>query len=144
MLQIVHVTAHGRIQSVEVKRQQVRIRQPQHRGAHSLRQRAPINEPNIAEMREPVVIVVHRMINATIVFAAELQVQRSYAREVEKRRVVGSRSQRLDRPGCSGSQPLPLLARIRSGNTSQLPALPHRDIFFRVADLARDLVHKCF
>ena len=66
----------------------------QGRRANRLRHCAPVNKVGIGKMRVPVKIVVDRVINPAVIFAAIAEVQRRDTQMIEKRSEVRPRSQR--------------------------------------------------
>ena len=96
-LQIVDIAVHGLGEIAELEGQHVRIRQPHHRRAGGLRQRAAVDEIGVGEMRVPVEIVVNGMINAaSAAFPAEAEIDRRDAQMVDERRVIRTRPKRPD------------------------------------------------
>ena len=93
------VVGSYRVNEVAVlKRQDVGVGQPDDRGATGLRQRSPVGEVGVEEVRVEVEVVVDRVIDAALVLAAVADVQRRDAEMLEKRREVGARPERADAP----------------------------------------------
>ncbi len=88
--QFFHISLHGVRKIVEFERQQIRIGQSHDCGSGGLRQRAAIHKIRIAEMREPVEIIVNRMVDSAAVFAAKAQIQRSDSVMLKESAVVGT------------------------------------------------------
>ena len=112
--------------------------------AAGLRQRAPVDEVSVAEMRVPVIVVVDRVIDAAAIFAAETNVQRGDAIVLEERREIRTGTERRDAQVAALANLLTLLGGFRRGDFMKLVALPRRQLCFRIGDVARDLVGEFF
>ncbi len=84
LLQFVEVAMDGVGEIGELVGQQIGVGQPHHRGSGGLRERAPVAEVGIGEMRVPVEIVVDGVVDAAAIFVAIAQIQRSDAEVIEK------------------------------------------------------------
>ncbi len=81
----------------ELERHHVGISEPDHGRAHRLSQRTAVGEVAVEELREMVVVVVNRVIDAVrLIESAERQVDRRDTRVLQEGRIVGARPQRTD------------------------------------------------
>ena len=104
----------------------------------------PYYKIRIAEMGVPVEVVVNRVVDAAVVFAAEADIHGGDAIVLQKSGVVGSGAKRTDALISALAQLLALLRRFGFGNFVQVIALPGGKLGFRIADLARDIVAEFF
>src|SRR5258705_6673886 len=89
-LKLLYVGLNGFREIREREGEEVRVCQTQHRGAGCLGKRAAIHERCIAEVREPVEVVVDGMIDAAIILSAVPEIERWDAQRVDETRVVRS------------------------------------------------------
>jgi len=127
---------------MEIERQQLRIRQPYHRGPGGLRQGSPVDELRVGEVRVPVEVVVDRVIDAAGILAAEIQVHTRHAQVIQKGGVVGARTQRVNPQVRTLPRFLPLRQGVPLGarNAERLQPLPDGSLGFRIFDIARHAV----
>ena len=123
-LQFLQVSLHGVCKIAELERKQVRVRQPNDCGAAGLRERAPINKVRVAEVGEPVEIVVDRMVDATLVFTAEPDVERGDTVMLQECGVIRTGTQRGNAEIGALANFLTLLRGFSIGNFPELLALP--------------------
>src|SRR2546428_14092682 len=91
---MVVVAAQGRREPAELQRQHLGVREAEYSGADRLGERAAVDERAVVERREPVEVVIDRVVDAAAPFAPVAQVQRGAARMLQERRVI--------RPGGEG------------------------------------------
>src|SRR5438309_12123565 len=83
-------------------------------------------------MRVPVKIIVDRVINAALIFAAVTEVGRSDAEVIEKHRVVGTRSQGRNSQVGALAHFLAVLVSLGFDNLMRLRTLPDADLLLRI------------
>src|SRR6185436_2336017 len=138
-LKILDVSLDGLGQVGECERQQVRVGQSQNGNSGGLRQSLAVDERRIAEMHEPVEIIVYRMIDPTVVLALVAKVEGWNAEVVEERRVVGSRAERADAEIVAIAS-IPAGLRRSGENPRSLDSLPRADSRLRIRNISGNAV----
>ena len=95
-------------------------------------------------MREPVKIVVNRVIDAPAVLAAKSEIQRRHTVVLQKRRVIRARTERRNPQVRPLADFFPLLRGFCIRDFVELGALPNAELGFRVSDIPRHVVAEFF
>src|SRR2546422_7302282 len=74
LLQLARVAAHGLREPAELQRQHLGVREAEYSGARRLGERAAVDERAVVERREPVEVVIDRVVDAAAPFAPVAQV----------------------------------------------------------------------
>src|SRR5208282_6225248 len=107
-----------------------------------LRKSAAIHELGIAEMRVPVKIVVNGVVDSSMVFPAESDAERSHAREIAERGVIGSPAQHVQSQVLTLAQFAACLRRAGVLDLLQLFPLPDGKLGFRILDISRHIINE--
>src|SRR5580658_4635358 len=91
-------------------------------------------------MREPIEIIVDRVIDAATVLAEVSEIERRDAQVIEERAVITPRTKRPDADVCSAAELLSGFVAACARDFREQRALPHRNILLRIIDVARNSV----
>jgi len=108
------------------------------------REAAAVNEFRIAEVSEPVEIVVDGMVDAAAIFSAVAYVEGRNAVVLHKRAVIGTGAQRADSQVGAIAGFRAVLGAGGGGDGLKLRALPDGKFCFRVLNIAGDIVDELF
>src|SRR6185436_17165366 len=111
--------------------------------AAGLCERPAVGEVGVEKLRVDIEVVVNRVVDPAVVLAAVADVQRRYAKVLQKRREVGARSERADAPVRPAAD-FVLVLRLRFIDDLRLPALPDGQTGFGILDVSRDIVDEPF
>ena len=137
LLQVLRVLLHNARERRELDGQQLRIGQPQHRGADGLRQGSPVDELTVGVFRVPAVIVVDGVVDAfAFVLAAKAQVERGDAQVIEEAGEVGARAQRVQPEIGPLAHRLAVVGVPGVGDVGELSPIPDRQLRLGVLDIA--------
>src|SRR5580704_11011220 len=78
----------GLVEKIEWK--EIGVGKAHYGAASDLRQRFPVREIRVAEMRVPIEVVVDRVVDAALIFAAETVVQHGDAEKILKSSMIGA------------------------------------------------------
>src|SRR2546423_1806516 len=140
-LKILYVSLNGFSEIGEREWKQIGIGETQYRDSRCLRKRPTVDERRIAEMHEPIEVVVDGVVDAAFVLTAVSKVERRNAEVIYEGRVVRSGPERAN----AKILPLSRLAtHIRGAvqNSRRLHPFPGADTGLRVFDVHCDAVHE--
>ena len=95
-MQATDVGLHGVGEIGKIEGQQVGVGEAHHGRAGDLGKRAAVGKVGVAEVRVPVKIVVDRVIDATVVFAAEAEIQHGNTEKILETGVIGAAARNVD------------------------------------------------
>src|SRR6266404_411313 len=135
-----HVGLHGVREISELERQNIGVGETDDGGRGGLSESAAVDEFRIAEVGEPVEIIVDGMVDAAAVFSTVADVEGRDAVVLNKRAVVGARAERTDAEIGAVACFRAVLGAGGGGDGLKLRALPDGKFCFRVLNVAGDIV----
>ena len=140
-LDLLHVSRDGVGEGRELERQQLRLRQSQHRAPADAREGDAVGEIGIHESDVVIERVVDGVVLAVVTLAAEADVERGDTEVLQERRVVGPRAEGGQPQLFSVQSPLTRL-RVALDHRPGAPPLGDAHSPLRVLDVPGHLIHE--